>query len=160
MNATIKSTRTLAMAAAAAAIATTVAAGLLLAEAGSAEASGTLTTVEGYRATLAPLQSVGLPDFKCPAGNYLHNVEYSPGRLVPRGVQVVENGGVGVSIAAGTLAAVQPTGLPLGVQLYDATTGPSSATNWALSSRELVINIVCTTNIRAAVYYDPYHVYS
>src|SRR6478609_154457 len=140
-------------------IATTLAAGVLLAEAGSAEA-GTLTSVERYRATLGPLQSVGLPDMTCPAGTYLHNANYSPGRLVPPGVQVVENGGVGVSMSGATVAAVQPKGLPLGVEVKDTTAAPASATNWSLSSRELVIILVCTTNPYNAVYYDPYHEWS
>ena len=140
-------------------LATAVAAGVLLAEAGSAEA-GTLTSVERYRATLGPLQSVGLPDMTCPAGTYLHNANYSPGRLVPPGVQVVENGGVGVSMSGATVADVQPKGLPLGVQVKDTTATPASATNWALSPRELVIILVCTTNPYNAAYYDPYHVWS
>lgn len=140
-------------------LATAVAAGVLLAEAGSAEA-GTLTSVERYRATLGPLQSVGLPDMACPAGTYLHNANYSPGRLVPPGVQVVENGGVGVSMSGATVAAVQPKGLPLGVEVKDTTAAPASATNWSLSSRELVIILVCTTNPYNAAYYDPYHVWS
>ena len=162
MNAPTKRTRTRARSTAAILAATvaamTIAAGVSLLEAGSAQASGTVTSVEGYRATLAPLQSVGLPDMKCPAGSYLYNVNYSPGRLVPHGVQVIEPGGVGVSMSGATVAAVQPTGLPIGVQVKDATTGPSSATNWDLSSHELVINLVCTTNPWDAVYYDPYHV--
>ena len=158
MNATAKTTRTLTRSAAAATIATAIAAGGLLVGAGSAQASGTLTTVQGYRVTLGPLQSDVLPDMKCPAGSYLYNYNYSPGRLVPHGVQVVEPGGVGVSMGGATLAAVQPTGLPLGVQVYDGTTGPASATNWDLSSHELVINLVCTTNPWDAAYYDPYHV--
>ena len=33
----------------------------------------------------------------CPTG-YLHNQDYSPGRMVPRGAEVVETGGVGVTI--------------------------------------------------------------
>ena len=162
MNATAKRTRTRARSTAAILAATvaaaTIAAGVSLLEAGSAAASGTLTSVEGYRATLAPLQSVGLPDMKCPAGSYLYNADYSPGRLVPNGVQVVEPGGVGVSMGGATFAATQPKGLPIGVQVYDATTGPSSATNWDLSSHQLVINIICTTNPWDAVYDDPYHV--
>ena len=57
-----------------------------------------------------------------------------------------------------TLAKTQRTGLPLGVQVYDSTAGPASATNWALSSNELVINLVCTTNPWNMAWYDPYHV--
>jgi hypothetical protein len=140
-------------------MATAVAAGLLLTQAGSAQA-GTLTSVERYRATLGPLQSVGLPEMTCPAGTYLHNADYSPGRLVPPGVQVVENGGVGVSMSGATVADVQPKGLPLGVQVKDTTTVPASATNWALGSRELIIILVCTTNPYNAAYYDPYHAWS
>ena len=147
----IKTKRTLLRSTLTATIATTLAAGVLLAEAGSAEA-GTLTSVERYRATLGPLQSVGLPDMTCPAGTYLHNANYSPGRL--------ENGGVGVSMSGATVAAVQPKGLPLGVEVKDTTAAPASATNWSLSSRELVIILVCTTNPYDAVYYDPYHEWS
>jgi hypothetical protein len=158
MNATAKTTRSLAKSTAAATIATTIAAGILLTGAGSAQASGTVTTVERYRITLGPWQSHGLPGMKCLAGSYLHDHNYSPGRLVPPGVQVLEPGGVGVSMGGATLATTQPTGLPLGVQVYDSTAGPASATNWALSSKELVINLVCTTNPWDAAWYDPYHV--
>jgi hypothetical protein len=42
----------------------------------------------------------------------------------------------------------------------DTTAAPASATNWSLSSRELVIILVCTTNPYDAVYYDPYHEWS
>jgi hypothetical protein len=157
MNVTAKTTRTLARSTAAATIATAVAAGVLLTGASSAQASGTITTVERYRVTLGPWQSDGLPDMKCPAGSYLHNYNYSPGRLVPPGVQVLEPGGVGVSMSGANLATIQPTGLPLGVQVYDSTRGPASATNWdPFSSHELVINLVCTTNPWNAAYYDPY----
>ena len=158
-NTKTKTKKTLVRSTLTATLATAVAAGVLLAEAGSAEA-GTLTSVERYRATLGPLQSVGLPDMKCPAGTYLHNANYSSGRLVPHGVQVVESGGVGVSMSGATVAAVQPKGLPLGVQVKDTTAVPASATNWSLSSRELVIILVCTTNPWDAVYYDPYHYWS
>ncbi len=158
-NTKTKTKKTLLRSTLTATLATAVAAGVLLAEAGSAEA-GTLTSVERYRATLGPLQSVGLPDMACPAGTYLHNANYSPGRLVPPGVQVVENGGVGVSMSGATVAAVQPKGLPLGVEVKDTTAAPASATNWSLSSRELVVILVCTTNPYDAVYYDPYHAWS
>lgn len=156
---TTKPTRTLRRSAVAVTLATAAAAGVLLAEAGSAEA-GTLTSVEGYRTTLGPLQSVGLPTMKCPAGTYLHNADYSPGRLVPHGVQVVANGGVGVSMSGSTAAEVQPKGLPLGIKVKDTTAVPASASNWALSSREVVIILVCTTNPYNAVYDDPYHEWS
>jgi hypothetical protein len=156
MNRTTKTKKTLVRSTLAVTIATAVAAGVLLAEAGSAEA-GSLTSVEAYRTTLGPLQSVGLPTMKCPAGTYLHNADYSPGRLVPGGVQVVENGGVGVSMSGSTVAAVQPKGLPLGVKVKDTTAVPASATNWALASREVVIILNCTTNPWDAVYDDPYH---
>ncbi len=158
-NTNTKTKKTLLRSTLTATLATAVAAGVLLAEAGSAEA-GTLTSVERYRATLGPLQSVGLPDMACPAGTYLHNANYSPGRLVPPGVQVVENGGVGVSMSGATVAAVQPKGLPLGVEVKDTTAAPASATNWSLSSRELVVILVCTTNPYDAVSYDPYHAWS
>ena len=131
----------------------------MLAEAGSAEA-GTLASVERYRADLGTLPSVGLPDIKSAAGTYLHNANYCPGRLVPPGVQVVDNGGVGVSMSGAAVAAVQPKGLPLGVEVKDTTAAPASATNWSLSSRELVIILVCTSNPYDAVYFDPYHAWS
>jgi hypothetical protein len=156
---TTKPTRTLRRSAVAVTLATAAAAGVVLAEAGSAEA-GTLTSVEGYRTTLGPLQSVGLPTMKCPAGTYLHNADYSPGRLVPHGVQVVENGDVGVTISGATKAAIQPKGLPLGVSVYDGTEGSASATNWSLFPRAVAIILVCTTNPNSAVYEDLYGAWS
>jgi hypothetical protein len=157
MNFSAKTTRTLARSAPAATLATTLAAGVVLTGTSTAQASGTLTAVERYRVTLSPWQSDGLPDMKCPAGTYLRNHDYSPGRRVPPGVQVLEPGGVGVSIYGITLAATQPTGLPLGVQVYDGTGGTASASNWdPFSSHELVINLVCTTNPWDAAYYAPY----
>jgi hypothetical protein len=140
-------------------IATTVAAGVMVAEAGSAEA-GTLTSVQRYGITLDPLQSVALPTMSCPAGTYLYNVNYSPGRLVPHGVQVVENGDVGVTISGATKAAIQPKGLPLGVSVYDGTEGSASATNWSLFPRAVAIILVCTTNPNSAVYEDLYGAWS
>ena len=121
--------------------------------------AASVTTYEVFRETVKPWDSIKIPSFGCPTG-YLHNADYSPGRLVPLGVQVVENGGVGVSMSGATVADVQPKGLPLGVQVKDTTATPASATNWALAPRELVIILVCTTNPYNAAYYDPYHVWS
>ena len=60
-------------------------------------------------------------------------------------------------MSGATLATTQPKGLPLRVQVYDTTRGPASATNWTLSSHELVVNLVCTTGPWDAAYDDRYH---
>ena len=60
----------------------------------------TVTTYEVFRETVKPWDSIKIPSLMCPTG-YLHNQDYSPGRMVPRGVEVVEPGGVGVTITHG-----------------------------------------------------------
>ena len=64
---------------------------------------------EAYRQTIAPLHVAQIPSLSCPVG-YLMNEKLSDGRLVPKGVQVVEPGGVGVVISYATSEKVDVDG--------------------------------------------------
>jgi len=73
---------------------------------------------------------------------------------VPKGVQVLEPGGVGATITAADHEYVTVDGLNGTKLQYRPITGTtnergvSTATNWdAFSSHELVINLHCTTDI-------------
>ena len=122
---------------------------------GAAAAGGTADetfTVEAFRETVKPWDSIHIPSLSCPRG-YLANEELSPGRIVPKGVQVIEPGGVGVTIAE----AKGVTTTDWWNRTYHVTTGtdadrgPSSATNWdPFTSHELVINLRCTTDLTKA----------
>src|SRR5436190_15017180 len=61
----------------------------------------TVTTYEVFRETVKPWDSIKIPSRSCPVG-YLHNENYSPGRIIPAGVEVVEPGVVGVTITRST----------------------------------------------------------
>ncbi len=50
-----------------------------------------------FREVIKPLDSITIPSRSCDYG-YLENADYSPGRLVPKDVEIVEPGGVGVTI--------------------------------------------------------------
>ena len=49
------------------------------------------------REVVKPLDSIKIPSRIYPLG-YLENTGYSPGRMVPKGVEIVEPGGVSVTI--------------------------------------------------------------
>jgi hypothetical protein len=122
-----------------------------LAAAASPTASSTTNyTVEGMRQYIRPLESITVPTMLCGSGGYLQDRDYSPGRIVPRGVQVIEPGGVGVTITNPTYGSMDPTGSfrPL-IGTYGHS-GWSSATNWAFTGHELQINLHCTTDINQA----------
>jgi hypothetical protein len=109
-------------------------------------------TVEAFRETIKPWDSVTIPSLSCPSG-YLMDERLSPGRVVPKGVQVLEPGGVGVTISyvksVGVTDYWQNTYHP--ITGTDAERGLSTATNWdPTTSRELVINLTCTTDLRDA----------
>jgi hypothetical protein len=106
--------------------------------------------IEVFRETVKPFDTIRIPQLSCPGGSYLENVNLSPGRIVPKGLQVVEPGGVGVTINEVTKEPVLVEGT-----IYSMHTGTdpdrlysiSTATNWdPFSSHELVINLSCTTN--------------
>ncbi len=104
---------------------------------------------EAYRYTLGGFASIHVPGMTCPSGSWLQDAALSPGRIVPHGVEVIEPGGVGVTIPRADLGS-RAEKTSLGTYFYlDGTdrAGNATATNWdPFSSRELIINLHCTTN--------------
>ncbi|HEU5000256.1 MAG TPA: hypothetical protein VFT68_15040 [Lapillicoccus sp.] len=137
----------------AALVATAAAAGVAVAAAPGAAASGdtpqwTETTVEAFRVTLPPWHSVKIPKASCPVGMNLVDRDYSPGRIVPKGVEVKEPGGIGVTINQASYWTYYEGGF--GYRVYNGLSGSDirEATNWdPFSSHELVIDLHCTTNL-------------
>ena len=115
-------------------------------------------TIEAFRETVKPWDSISIPSLACPSGTWLKDQDLSPGRGVPRGVEVTgDSGWIGTTITAvdheyGTVDGVG--GAKLQYRPTTGTTnerGVSTATNWdAFSSHELVINLHCTTDIHTA----------
>ena len=135
-----------------AAVAAAAVAGLGVTAATAAGSADETFTVEAFRETVKPWDSIRIPSLSCPRG-YLYNEDLSPGRIVPKGVQVVEPGGVGVTIAE----AKGVTTTDWWNRTYHVTTGTdadrgsSSATNWdPFTSHELVVNLKCTTDLTKA----------
>jgi hypothetical protein len=121
----------------------------------TADRAPTVTTYEVFRETVKPWDSIKIPSRSCPVG-YLQNQNYSPGRIVPAGVEVVEPGGVGVTITKST----GPVGVENGrlvqpITGFDADHSYSGASNWdPFSSHELVVKLHCTLDIDHAVVED------
>lgn len=110
---------------------------------------GSITKREVFRQTIKPWETVQIPKLSCPPGSYLENRHLAPGRIVPKGLEVIEPGAIGV-----TINEVTKEDVFWGGTLYSMHVGTdpdrlysvSSATNWDLfSSHELVINLSCTT---------------
>ena len=141
-------------------------AGSALVTAGSAAAEE--TTVElRYPQLPGGGSSMRVRPLNCPAKvPYLKDHNYSTGRWVPNGVEVIEMGGVGVTLGT-SFGPPQPITIPGGIgdhPIVDAmkngntiqwaigTTG-GSATNWAIEPRDFIVKLWCTSN-RAAGWYQ------
>ena len=83
--------------AAAAAVVTGV--GVGAATAANTSTSSDAYSFEAFRETIKPWDSISVPALSCPTG-YFKDVELSPGRIVPKGVEVLEPNAIGVTIAA------------------------------------------------------------
>lgn len=129
-----------------------------VAEASASNATDDTVVVTAFFATVNPWASIGIPTLSCPAGSYLQSGDWSPGRIVPAGVEVLEpryglapGGAIGVTI---------PTPVRVGVRTGDGViryaasgtdAGGASATNWDFTaSHDLVIKLHCTTNLAKA----------
>ncbi len=98
--------------------------------------------------TLHGWQSATLNGWHCDAEHpWLVNYDYSPGRIVPLGVEVVEPGGVGV-----TEEGDFTTGASNGISGWQ--NGGDSATNWDVVDRHLQIWAHCTNDPNQA-YQNP-----
>ena len=105
----------------------------------SGQVSGTESTVTVYERALKGLDSVSLPQFTCPSDYpWLYNADLSPGRIVPRGVQVIEPGGIGVTIGGEKADA---EGHVIGWNF-----GGGTATNWNMYPKHLTISAKCTSD--------------
>jgi hypothetical protein len=140
----------IAVAAAAAALVLT-GVGETVANATSTSGSHYQYTYQAFKQTIDPVHELQIPSLSCPTG-YLVNERLSEGRIVPKGVQVVEPGGIGVTINHVTSEKVDVGGKTLHLATgTDAERLYSQATNWdPFSSHELVINLACTTDPNAA----------
>lgn len=122
------------------------------ASASAAAPASTEKVVTSWSGTLAPLASTPLPDMLCPAdAPYLINQDYSPGRIVPRGVEVVEKYfGAGVTIPKAVVDN-DVNRMASGSSWYLA-----GATNWQLfASNKIEIKLHCTSD-HTRGYWVPY----
>ena len=112
------------------------------------------TTIEVFREVIKPWDSITIPSLSCPQGSWLKDADLSPGRGVPRGVEITgDSGAIGTTISATEREYVTDWH---GIQYRPITgttseRGVSTATNWdPFASHELVVNIHCTTNLYEA----------
>ena len=113
-------------------------------------------TIEAFRETVKPWDSISIPSLSCPSG-YLQDVHLAPGRIVPKGVEVLEPNAIGVTIAEVKSTTVTDwwNKQHYPVTGTDASGGFSTATNWdPFSSHELIIRLHCTTDLTKA-FKDP-----
>jgi len=147
-------------------VATAASAGVIAAGAGAASASDTTPqpaptskTVEVFRENIGPLNSITIPSTSC-GGNYLlENTDVSPGRIVPRGVEIAgDSGWIGTTISHSAYRSHQPNTAEVWLHHgTDASTGVSTATNWdPFNSHELVVKLHCTIDWSKANITLPY----
>lgn len=129
-----------------------IGAGLAAADSPAPSSTSTSTTeytVDGLSQYIRPWELINIPTMLCGPGGYLQDREYSPGRMVPRGVQVTEPGGVAVIIRNPVYGPVDPTGSFRPAIGSDGSI--ASATNWMMTTGWLQITLHCTTDINHAV---------
>lgn len=135
--------------------------GVAAASAASAASAGPASySTEAFRETIRPWDSITIPALSCPTG-YLENQDYSPGRIVPKGVEILEPDAIGVTISEVKSTLVTDW---WNTPLYPVTGttphgGHSTATNWdPFASKELIIRLHCTTDLdKAFMDPSPYH---
>ena len=109
--------------------------GVTAASASSAASDATSDTVvvPRFYESIKPWDSITIPALSCPEGSYLVDEHLSPGRLVPKGVEV------------------KPGAYALPLVGTRADRGFSSATNWDPgASHTIVIRLHCTTDLSKA----------
>lgn len=102
-------------------------------------------STEAFRETIRPWDSITIPALLCPTG-YLENQDYSPGRIVPKGVEILEPDAIGVTILEVKSTLVTDWWNTPHYPVTGTTPhgGPSTATNWdPFSSKELIIRLHC-----------------
>lgn len=97
-------------------------------------------------------KTITISDMTCPAGTYLLNDALSPGRIVPRGVEVVEPGGIGVTIPFSTAQQVEKTPGHWVNALNGTSWAGAQASNWNIfANGNLMIKLHCTSDLSRAV---------
>jgi hypothetical protein len=124
--------------------------------AASAATTSSSYTVDAFRETIKPWDSISIPELSCPTG-YFENTVYSSGRILPKGVEIVDGSAIGTTItdvkSVGVTDYWNKTYHP--VTGTDTVQGFSTATNWdPFASHDLVIKLHCTTDLGKA-YMDP-----
>jgi hypothetical protein len=116
--------------------------------------SSDTTTIEAFRETIKPWDSITIPSLSCPQDSWLKDVDLSPGRGVPHGVEITgDSGAIGTTISATEREYVKDVNDVLYRPITGTTSsrGVSTATNWdPFTSHELVVKIHCTTNLYEA----------
>lgn len=109
-------------------------------------APSTTKVIDAWSARLSLLQTEWIPQLVCPAdAPYLVDQDLSPGRFVPRGVEVIESeSGIGVTIPRTSVTDASFSARGAGAD-------GASATNWGTTSKVL-IRLHCTSD-RAASYW-------
>ena len=113
-------------------------------------------STEAFRETIRPWDSITIPALSCPTG-YLENQDYSPGRIVPKGVEILEPDAIGVTISEVKSTLVTDWWNTPHYPVTGTTPhgGHSTATNWdPFASKELIIRLHCTTDLDKA-FMDP-----
>jgi hypothetical protein len=108
----------------------------------------TETTLRAFTVTLPPWHSVKIPKAACPAGMNLVDRDLSPGRIVPRGVEVKEPGAIGVTISQASYWSYYDERFEY--RVYTGLSGSDirEATNWdPFASHDLTIDLHCTSNL-------------
>ena len=126
----------------------------------ASDATSDTVVVPRFYESIKPWDSITIPALSCPEGSYLVDEHLSPGRLVPKGVEVTElrngiepAGAVGVTIrdARAVAVEVKPGAYALPLVGTRADRGFSSATNWDPgASHTIVIRLHCTTDLSKA----------
>jgi hypothetical protein len=106
-------------------------------------------TIETFRETIKPWDSISIPTMAC-TGGWLIDHDYSPGRIVPRGVEITgDSGSIGTTITDKLSRSFeQPNNTYLHANYgTNGVAGWSYATNWdPFSSHQLVVKLHCTTD--------------
>lgn len=120
------------------------AAGLALGAAGTASAT---ESGAQWSSTLPGSTTTTVPGVWCPASTpYLKNYDYAPTRIVPKGVEVIEEGGVGVTLDANWGPGEWTNEPGRSTRRWPIGIFGGTATNWATVNRAFHINLHCTDN--------------
>lgn len=110
------------------------------------------TVVHAFQETIKPFDSISIPQLDCPYRTYLRDADYSPGRIVAHGVQVLEPGWIGATIPNLRYERAHDAAGKVWYAAIGTNSAGATATNWdPFVSHDLTVNLVCTSDVRQAV---------